>query len=62
MPTCWAKACAAPKKKAKTAIEWICGDAESLPFPDASFDAYTIAFGIRNVTHIDRRWPKRGGC
>ncbi len=29
------------------------GNAESLPFPDKSFDAYTIAFGIRNVTHID---------
>jgi len=25
-----------------------------LPIPDASMDAYTIAFGIRNVTHIDR--------
>ncbi|MEQ1753971.1 MAG: bifunctional demethylmenaquinone methyltransferase/2-methoxy-6-polyprenyl-1,4-benzoquinol methylase UbiE [Micropepsaceae bacterium] len=30
------------------------GDAEKLPFPDHSFDAYTIAFGIRNVTHIDK--------
>ncbi len=29
------------------------GNAEALPFPDCSFDAYTIAFGIRNVTHID---------
>src|SRR5215469_1959118 len=35
-------------------VQWICGDAESLPFPDASMDACTIAFGIRNVTHIDR--------
>ncbi len=26
----------------------------ALPFPDNSFDAYTIAFGIRNVTHIDK--------
>jgi demethylmenaquinone methyltransferase / 2-methoxy-6-polyprenyl-1,4-benzoquinol methylase len=34
-------------------IEWVCGNAESLPFPDKHFDAYTIAFGIRNVTHID---------
>jgi demethylmenaquinone methyltransferase/2-methoxy-6-polyprenyl-1,4-benzoquinol methylase len=35
-------------------VEFICGDAEVLPFPDRSFDAYTIAFGIRNVTHIER--------
>ncbi len=35
-------------------LDWICGNAEALPFPDAHFDAYTIAFGIRNVTHIDR--------
>jgi len=35
-------------------IEWTCGDAEALPVADASVDAYTIAFGIRNVTHIDR--------
>jgi ubiquinone/menaquinone biosynthesis methyltransferase len=35
-------------------IEWVCGNAESLPFPDQSFDYYTIAFGIRNVTHIDK--------
>jgi len=34
-------------------VEFACGDAEHLPFPDSSFDAYTIAFGIRNVTHID---------
>jgi len=40
--------------KGELAIEWICGDAEALPIPDASMDAYTIAFGIRNVTHIDR--------
>jgi len=32
----------------------ICGDAENLPFPDQSVDAYTIAFGIRNVTSIAR--------
>ncbi|MFM7084726.1 MAG: bifunctional demethylmenaquinone methyltransferase/2-methoxy-6-polyprenyl-1,4-benzoquinol methylase UbiE [Hyphomicrobium sp.] len=29
-------------------------NAEELPFLDKSFDAYTIAFGIRNVTHIDK--------
>jgi demethylmenaquinone methyltransferase / 2-methoxy-6-polyprenyl-1,4-benzoquinol methylase len=30
------------------------GNAEALPFKDKSFDATTVAFGIRNVTHIDR--------
>lgn len=30
------------------------GNAEALAFPDRSFDSYTIAFGIRNVTHIDK--------
>ena len=34
------------------------GNAESLPFPDKSFDAYTIAFGIRNV-HADRQGARR---
>lgn len=29
-------------------------NAEKLPFDTGSFDAYTIAFGIRNVTHIDK--------
>jgi len=31
-------------------IDWVAGDAMALPFPDAAFDAYTISFGIRNVT------------
>lgn len=35
-------------------LNWVCGDAEKLPFEDQSFDVYTIAFGIRNVTHIDK--------
>jgi len=35
-------------------ISWISGDAERLPVPDQSYDAYTIAFGIRNVTHRAR--------
>ena len=32
-------------------IDWMVGDAEKLPLADSSVDAYTIAFGIRNVTH-----------
>ena len=55
------------RAKGEGAISWIAGDAEALPVQGASFDAYTIAFGIRNVTHIDkalveaRRVLKPGG-
>ncbi len=35
-------------------LTWICGDAEALPLADGRADAYTIAFGIRNVTRLDR--------
>ena len=31
-------------------LDWVVGDAMSLPFPANSFDVYTISFGIRNVT------------
>lgn len=34
-------------------IDLVEGNAETLPFADRSFEAYTIAFGIRNVTRID---------
>ena len=34
-------------------IGLVVGDAECLPLPDRSVDAYTIAFGLRNVTRID---------
>jgi demethylmenaquinone methyltransferase/2-methoxy-6-polyprenyl-1,4-benzoquinol methylase len=53
--------------KGEGAITWVAGDAEALPIPDASMDAYTVAFGIRNVTRIDqalreaRRVLKPGG-
>ncbi|XP_069136001.1 2-methoxy-6-polyprenyl-1,4-benzoquinol methylase, mitochondrial-like [Argopecten irradians] len=35
-------------------LSWVQGNAESLSFEDNQFDAYTIAFGIRNCTHIDK--------
>lgn len=35
-------------------IEWVCADAQCLPLAACSVDAYTIAFGIRNVTDIGR--------
>jgi demethylmenaquinone methyltransferase/2-methoxy-6-polyprenyl-1,4-benzoquinol methylase len=49
------------------AVSFLEANAEALPFPDASFDAYTIAFGIRNVPRIElalseaHRVLKRGG-
>jgi demethylmenaquinone methyltransferase/2-methoxy-6-polyprenyl-1,4-benzoquinol methylase len=35
-------------------VAFVQGNAEGLPFADRTFDAYTIAFGIRNVTHVER--------
>ncbi|XP_012164439.1 2-methoxy-6-polyprenyl-1,4-benzoquinol methylase, mitochondrial isoform X1 [Bombus terrestris] len=49
-------------------IDWKQCDAEKLPFEDDSYNAYTIAFGIRNVTHIGKvlseayRVLTPGGC
>ncbi len=48
-------------------VDVVDANAESLPFPDASFDLYTIAFGIRNVPRIAvalaeaKRVLKKGG-
>lgn len=48
-------------------LKFVRGDAEELPFEDESMDAYTIAFGLRNVTRKDRalaeahRVLRRGG-
>ena len=35
-------------------LDYVELDAESLPFPDRSFDCVTMAFGLRNVTHKER--------
>ncbi|XP_041349717.1 2-methoxy-6-polyprenyl-1,4-benzoquinol methylase, mitochondrial-like [Gigantopelta aegis] len=35
-------------------ISWLKGNAECLPIDDNTYDLYTIAFGIRNCTHIDK--------
>ena len=37
-----------------TGLVWSRQNAETLTYPERTFDAYTIAFGIRNVTHIDK--------
>ena len=36
------------------AIEWVQGDLLALPFPDGSFDAATVGFGVRNVADLER--------
>jgi demethylmenaquinone methyltransferase/2-methoxy-6-polyprenyl-1,4-benzoquinol methylase len=41
------------KKGFDDRADFICGDAMRLPFEDRSMDAYTIAFGIRNVTRVE---------
>ena len=35
-------------------IEWVQGDALSLPFEDGSFDAATVGFGVRNLDDLAR--------
>ncbi len=57
----------AAKKKLSDNLTFVEANAEELPFEANSFDAYTIAFGIRNVPRIDvalkeaHRVLKRGG-
>jgi len=33
-------------------VDWTQGDAEQIPFPEATFDAAMVGFGIRNLTHL----------
>jgi demethylmenaquinone methyltransferase/2-methoxy-6-polyprenyl-1,4-benzoquinol methylase len=48
-------------------VEWVRGDALELPFPDESFDAVTVGFGVRNLEDLARglgefhRVLRRGG-
>jgi demethylmenaquinone methyltransferase/2-methoxy-6-polyprenyl-1,4-benzoquinol methylase len=35
-------------------IDWVQGDAEKLPFEDATFDATTVGFGVRNLADLER--------
>lgn len=42
----------AEAEKLSDRLTWVVGDAMALPFPDNSFDVYTISFGIRNVTRV----------
>jgi demethylmenaquinone methyltransferase/2-methoxy-6-polyprenyl-1,4-benzoquinol methylase len=40
------------RRKSST-IEWVEGDLLALPFSDASFDAATVGFGVRNVADLN---------
>ncbi len=44
----------AAKKHLEANLDFVEANAEDLPFDDNSFNAYTIAFGIRNVPRIDK--------
>ncbi|MCB0396730.1 MAG: bifunctional demethylmenaquinone methyltransferase/2-methoxy-6-polyprenyl-1,4-benzoquinol methylase UbiE [Flavobacteriales bacterium] len=41
------------KKNLEHKIELMYGDSEHMPFEDNSFDAVTVAFGVRNFEHLD---------
>jgi demethylmenaquinone methyltransferase/2-methoxy-6-polyprenyl-1,4-benzoquinol methylase len=40
------------RRKLNTIISFETGDAENIPFPDNSFDAVTVAFGVRNYENL----------
>lgn len=44
----------------RAAVSWVQGDALDLPFPDSSFDAATMGYGLRNVADIPQ--VRRHGC
>jgi demethylmenaquinone methyltransferase/2-methoxy-6-polyprenyl-1,4-benzoquinol methylase len=41
-------------RRKSAAIEWVRGDLLKLPFEDASFDAATVGFGVRNLADLER--------
>jgi demethylmenaquinone methyltransferase/2-methoxy-6-polyprenyl-1,4-benzoquinol methylase len=41
-------------RRKSSSIEWMRGDLLELPFEDASFDAATVGFGVRNVADLER--------
>ena len=66
--TSTARCCAVGRERADEArrstanADFVEANAEELPFADDSFDAYTIAFGIRNVPRIEPRSPRPSAC
>jgi demethylmenaquinone methyltransferase/2-methoxy-6-polyprenyl-1,4-benzoquinol methylase len=41
-------------RRKEPGLEWVRGDLLALPFADASFDAATVGFGVRNVDDLQR--------
>lgn len=41
-------------RRKEPVLEWVRGDLLALPFADASFDAATVGFGVRNVDDLQR--------
>jgi demethylmenaquinone methyltransferase/2-methoxy-6-polyprenyl-1,4-benzoquinol methylase len=54
-------------RRKSAAVEWVQADLLALPFPEASFDAVTVGFGVRNLADLERglaelrRVLRRGG-
>lgn len=42
------------EKNLEDTIEMVIGDSEKMPFPDNSFDAITVAFGVRNFENLEK--------
>ncbi len=42
------------EKKLANTIEMVVGDSEDLPFKESSFDAVTVAFGVRNFDNLEK--------
>jgi demethylmenaquinone methyltransferase / 2-methoxy-6-polyprenyl-1,4-benzoquinol methylase len=42
------------RKKLSDTIEMVVGDSENLPFDDDTFDAITVAFGVRNFENLEK--------
>jgi len=40
-------------RRKEAGVEWVQGDVLALPFPDESFDAVTVGFGVRNVDDLE---------
>jgi demethylmenaquinone methyltransferase / 2-methoxy-6-polyprenyl-1,4-benzoquinol methylase len=40
-------------RRKTAAVEWVRGDLLALPFPEASFDAATVGFGVRNLADVE---------